>query len=337
MEAGTALERAQEAGVPIESLALYGRWWQLERWLRTLAYLVLRSAWGSTWTTELARKASKYAANDNYAHIRGPDKEDLIGYLDFGGLVRLIQDQWELFSGFLLPRDIWPGRIAELQPIRNGIGHVRRAGTADRRRVEQLLSDLEPGYREALRALECQTVGQESASLSGDPVVADFYSGRLRRACQHAESKYKFDIDLGFSTMPWAMVDPSQRALSQTAGVLWHIDIGGPDRWSDLTKLAMSIQPIRESVVFVFAVGPSGARLAVPVVDDAEDVCSALAHFVESYGSCTYSLSSVPRDAEQVLADWYGTASTVDPRILIDHPLATATSPDEFGTFFGVP
>jgi len=79
MDAESALKRVQAAGVPIESVALYGRWWQLEVWLRELAYLVLRAAWGSTWQTEVNQRASQYAARDNLVHLVGPDQPDLTG------------------------------------------------------------------------------------------------------------------------------------------------------------------------------------------------------------------------------------------------------------------
>lgn len=49
-EASASLDSAVRFGVDEEALVLYGRWWQLETWLREVAYLELRSKYGVKWT-----------------------------------------------------------------------------------------------------------------------------------------------------------------------------------------------------------------------------------------------------------------------------------------------
>ncbi len=327
-----ALRRIQANGVPVESLALYGRWWQLEVWLRQLAYLVLHAAWGDAWETEVNKKAAAYAANDNLVHLVGPDQPDLLGYLDFGLLLQLFDDNWRIFEPFLLQRVVWDGRAVEMRSIRNRVGHVRRSGARDRERVEHLLSDLEPGFRGALKAVATRPVDADRR-WTGDPVAADYATGRLGGACDHLRRKYGFDVELGVSEMPWAEVPPSSGNLSGVAGVLWQLSIGGPGRLVFPSRLADMIQPVRENVVYVFAGTGFGAQLAVPAVDDVETILRALTHFAEGYPSCAVPLERV--STEDVNA-WPGDVDGLDSRVLVEHLFAIALSFDAPGGVFGV-
>src|SRR5579883_2736731 len=40
-------------GVPAPALALYGRWWQLERWIRDLVQLELQSCYRANWKSKV--------------------------------------------------------------------------------------------------------------------------------------------------------------------------------------------------------------------------------------------------------------------------------------------
>jgi len=70
-------------GVPGYASALHARWWQLETWLRSLAYVELRSKFGSSWTGRISQKALRYAQNEaRLAYMPSPDAELLLAYLD---------------------------------------------------------------------------------------------------------------------------------------------------------------------------------------------------------------------------------------------------------------
>jgi hypothetical protein len=321
-----------QQGVPVESLALYGRWWQLEVWLRQLAYVVLRAAWGRTWEAEVNNRAVTYAAKDNLVHLVSPDQPDLLGYLDFGMLLNLIADNWKLFEPFLLERVVWDGRAAEMRTIRNRVGHLRRAGTLDRARIEHLLADLEPGFRAALRALSSVSAMTGGKRL-GDPVLADYASGRLGSACSHLRRKYRFDVELSISQMPWARMPVAPDPISGTAGFMWHLDIGGPDRFVDPSRLAEILAPARDSIVYVFADSAFGAQVVVPAVDDVADVLNVLAFFAENYPSCTVPIERVSIEDAEI---WPGDVSGIDSRVLVEHLFAIAPPADAPGTIFGV-
>ncbi len=327
-----AISLAVAAGVPTESIALYTRWWQLEIWLRQLSYLVLRSLWGAAWETEVHKKAAHYAANDNLIHLVGPDQPDLLGYLDFGLLVKLIGDNWQYFGPFLLERSVWDGRIKEMSAIRNRVGHVRRAGLRDRSRVEHLLEDLEPGFRKVLTALAAD-FGTATTSRGGDPIVANFLTGDLFQAAEHVRRKYKFDVELGLSSMPWAQVPQMPLPFSKTSGLVWHLSIGGPDRWVDLSKLEEVFSPVREQFIYIFVSSPGGAQIAVPVVDDNKDVLKMLKYFIDYFPSCTVPIHNVTTAQAE---SWPGSVEDLDSRLLVEHLFAIAVSADETGSIFRV-
>lgn len=94
-----SVARASAYGVPPASFALYGRWWQLETWLRTLVYLELRARYGREWTIKLDERASGRAEADAVRrYMRTPDSENPMAYLDVGRLFTMIADDWDLFE-----------------------------------------------------------------------------------------------------------------------------------------------------------------------------------------------------------------------------------------------
>lgn len=44
---GRAVSAASLHGLALEAIGVYARWWQLERWIRTIVYVELRAAFGA--------------------------------------------------------------------------------------------------------------------------------------------------------------------------------------------------------------------------------------------------------------------------------------------------
>jgi hypothetical protein len=63
-ELAARLDSLIGSGVPGVALAFYGRWWQLETWLREVVYVELRSKYGPRWTENLEGRAPGRAAGD---------------------------------------------------------------------------------------------------------------------------------------------------------------------------------------------------------------------------------------------------------------------------------
>ncbi len=215
------LREILDSGVPPEALAFYGRWWQLETWLRELVYVELRSKYGISWTQHLRGTAPKRATSGTDAYMASADSGDLLAYADVAELFALIDDQWEMFAPFLPPQRRWRGTTDELRELRNRNAHWRRPQQDDLSRIEQTLRDLEAGARLFYRSYH------DIRGLHGsrDPVAQGWYDGEhpeAQRLIDHAKTKYDVWFNLYYSVRPWAKPVEDEDSLSGHEGVLWH-------------------------------------------------------------------------------------------------------------------
>lgn len=213
--------RIIEAGVPAQALAFYGRWWQLENWLREVAYVELFARHGSGWPTHLGERTIRRAAGEQRnAYMPTADADELLAYSDVGALFELIEEHWELFAPLLPPRRTWSGVADQLQQLRHRNAHLRRPHRDDLSRVEQALRDLEAG---AWRFYSSY-VDTHRFPDSRDPLAKAWVKGRhsdAGRLLDHAERQYETRFGLWYSTRPWSgSVEKSE--FSGSAGVLVH-------------------------------------------------------------------------------------------------------------------
>jgi hypothetical protein len=200
-----ALASGWQTSVPAEASALHARWWQLETWLRSLAYAEMRARFGAGWLGQIPDKAAGHAQREaQLAYMPSPDGGVLLSYLDVFDLFNVLERHWDLFGHALIGQTVWRGRIRELRQIRHRIAHCRRPHPDDLGRVEQTLRDLEPGGVQAALAFNDREIPGTDLD---DPVV-DSWVRRAhpdaRRLIDHAESSYDISFRLGFSCRPWA-------------------------------------------------------------------------------------------------------------------------------------
>lgn len=273
------LKRLVDAGVPAKALAFYGRWWQLENWLREVVYVELRARYGVDWVEHLQGTAHKrLAAGQQNAYMASPDDQELLAYADVGALFDLIEDNWELFSPLLPPLQRWRGRADELRELRNRNAHCRRPHADDLARLEQALRDLERGawlfystYLDTKSALQSQdAVGR--AWIKGRHPTAQRLLGS-----RHAERKYETRFWLERSVRPWADA-PDPKKISGTPGVLWYArwsiaghELNVADLWRQLHDRG---QTHRYLIHLLFDLGSVVATFAA--VDDPQAVADAI-------------------------------------------------------------
>src|SRR4051794_21188593 len=114
------LDRLVESGFPRDTLALYGRWWQLESWLRELVYTELRSELGLEWEKALGQHSASRAERDQVnRYMASADADDPLAYLDVGLLFEIIGERWDLFEPCMPLRVRWDGMADELRAIRH--------------------------------------------------------------------------------------------------------------------------------------------------------------------------------------------------------------------------
>lgn len=304
--------------VPDSVLAVYGCWYQVETWLRTVAYITLRAQHGVAWDGEV-KAAQRYAISGRaMGYIASPDRNNLMAFLDTGKLFELIgkliaTHTW--LEDVLFPATIWDARSLELNKIRRQVGHCRRPDRHDLRRLEQTLDDLETG---SLVFLNAQTSLPVSTSLD-DPVVQAWSGPALTQLRKHLQRKFELRIDLEYVTQPWATYT-SGMAITGTPGLLWALDLGDPSRFLEpstlWSRLAESTQRL---LVNIHMAAPVGFRVTFAAVDNPSAIAEAFSDILTAYARSARPVESYTVCEAEA---WPRDKDFLDPRILIDSPLA---------------
>lgn len=335
------LRSAWNLGVPAEASALHARWWQLETWLRDLVYVELKAKHGNAWGQKLkptAKNRSTREATDA-DYMPTADAHNVLAYLDVGPLFKLIEDgEWEVLAHAFPPLNIWRGRSAELQTIRNRIGHCRRPHRDDLGRVEQTLRDLESGAFKSVAAFNRHSAPDRSLD---DPLVAAWVRKEhigAQRLIDHCESQYDVRWRLRYSARPWAETPRVKgSAVSGTPGYLWHANwtIGqgyfeARAFWSDWLT-----EDVKDLLVFVAAPSPAGISVSFPAVDDSDRIAHAIEHIFD--GIVTHRGHHLPATEEglEVWDRWVEINQGLDPRVEIDSPWAIIDDSTMPVTLFG--
>lgn len=241
---GSTAEAALRAVIPgfmeDTSAALYARWWQLECWLRSLAYVELRALHGSKWIEAVKAANLRLEQDAVYTHMAGPDSDNPLAYLDYSQLLELIERFWDQIGYALFEKASWQGRQVELKRIRHRIGHMRRPHADDLGRLEQVLRDLEGGTFKALSTYNDRRAPDGAAY--SDAVTRGWIEGEhedARRLVAHAHRQYETRVRVSSSARDWAQQRPA--SIAGTPGHLWHVDffkrgqgIDVPALWRDV-------------------------------------------------------------------------------------------------------
>lgn len=302
--------------MPPLATALYGRWWQLETWLRSLIYVELKAAFGPAWATQLpAQSEKRQDADEGFRYMATADAQTQLAYADVVRLLAIIERHWELFEVSLLPKGIWLGRTEELRHLRNRIGHCRRPHVDDLARLEQTLRDLESGAFRALSAFNHRGYGLSHLS---DPVV-DAWIRRKHDAAEclleHAERQYEVFFQLSCSRRPWCHQTPSEQAISGTKGHLWHArwfwkshrELGLARFWNATWARTHS-----NPLLFICSTGPSDLEASFSALESPTVVADAI-------GTCfdAILMHSRPVRVSDPLSysQWTSRSADLDPRV----------------------
>jgi hypothetical protein len=320
-----AFERLLSAGVRSDALLFYGRWLQLETWLREVAYVELRAKYGMQWTQHLGGTAPKRAASDaRNSYMASADAGDLLAYADVSHLFQLIEDRWELFEPLLPPQRRWQGLTDELRDLRNRNAHCRRPHRDDVSRIEQALRDLELGAQR----FYVSYLDTRPLQASRDPVARAWIKQRHAAAARliaHAERQYEVRFRLGYSVRPWCAW-PREDHITGTPGVLWHAKwILGPnqltiaDLWDERSQRA---KPADDLVVHLL-VDFTSVTATFAAIDPADQVANAIGEVFDDILTATtrtrhdyFGLTT-----EDSLNHWRAGAVELPARAQIESPL----------------
>lgn len=275
----------RQGGMPPRALALYARWWQLETWLRELAYVELRSRDGLVWSDSLGHQAKNRQEKDRqFEYMASPDWDDPLSYLDASKLFTLVDENWNLFEPSLLSESAWRGRRDELLGIRNRIGHLRRPHRDDLRRLEQMLRDLEPGAFKAItsynRLFDAENTGPKDAVAAA--YVSDSFAG-ARGLLTHAYRQYGITPVLSYTVRPWSAHPERGSSVSGTSGVIWKLTCHATMHQFDIRRVWSELSPITRQVLLHLLISVGGTiEVTLPAVEDPELIAAAIADFVQT-------------------------------------------------------
>ena len=282
-----ALEATVGHWLPPESLALYARWWQLETWLRQLAYVELRARDGRQWEQAVLTASGRQSRDAQFRYMTSTDTENPLAYLDYSQLLDLIARNWPQFEPALIRQSSWVSRQEELIRIRHRIGHMRRPHQDDLNRIEQALRDLEQGA-----FIACASYNQQVAPSSDkhkDAVTTGWIRQRHPKATliDHADSQYGTHVLLRLSRRPWATW-PDNRAGAP--GLLWHAGFFMRNRHVDVSDFwhTASFAAARPLVLHLVADDPSHISLTFAAADDDQAVAEAIGDALETLLSVSH-------------------------------------------------
>lgn len=305
-----AIQVAARNGMPPRALAIFARWWQLETWLRELAYVELRAKHGSDWTSVVSRASGRQIQDAAFTHMESADSQNPLAYLDYSQLVELIADNWDLFGYALIERRSWEGRQEELKRIRHRIGHMRTPHADDLGRLEQTLRDLERGAFMALASYNTRYAAGHSRS----PVVSGWIKGEhddAQRLVAHAEQQYETSIVVRASHRPWArgtaIADPAP-------GILWHAEFFLRGRTVDAAALWRDswLDSVRGLIVHMLADDPSQISFTFSAADPGGLVADAIGTVFDALLATANPWRQTERDDES----WGRRARNADFRVL---------------------
>lgn len=311
LQAECALDATVGHWLPVESLALYARWWQLETWLRQLAYVELRARDGQQWDQAVLTASGRQSQDAQFRHLVSVDTENPLAYLDYSQLIDVIGRNWEQFEPVLIRRSSWDSRQEELLRIRHRIGHVRRPHEDDLNRIEQTLRDLEQGAFIACASYNRQTAPDTHDH--ADAVTTGWIARehKVARLIDHADDQYDTSVVLRLSRRPWAGWPDS---LGSASGMLWHASFFMRSRHVDVSDFwhAGSFAIARPLVLHLVADDPSHVSVTFAAADDDQAVADAIGDALETF----FSVSRHGYLEEDKQRRWRQRALSTDYRVL---------------------
>lgn len=306
-----ALRAAVAGNVNPTALALYGRWWQLESWLRELVYVELRANFGVSWVSAL--NLGVPSKPGSVSHMNGPDDANPLAHLDYRDLLKAIDDHWDLLAYALIDRDAWRGRQSELIQIRSRISCLRQPHTDDLNRLEQTLRDLEYGAFIAFASYNDHRL--PDPEVHTDAVTRGWIAREhdtARRLCEHVERQYG-GLRVQLSSRPWA-IRPRELGDNRAPGTLWHADIYLRDRSINPADLWAETyaKGIRDLLVHLRVDDPHHAGFTFSAADDAHAVADAIGR---SFDAVLETARHRTRDDEEGYARFQRRARSLDYRV----------------------
>jgi hypothetical protein len=338
-EPNSAEVRSEDvSGLPQRTLLTYARLWQLETWLRRMAYVELRAQKGDEWSEAVQNFEKPLQADRQMIHMPTPE-DDPLSYAQFSELKQLISDNWNLFRLYLQPQTIWQAKLEEVSQIRNRVAHFRRGHSDDLQRVLQLLRDVDHGfwvfctsYNSSEPALPASDNPVTAKFLDQDPMPWREISPKKWMRIGHAAPDLIVGVTVETLRRPW--VNAPAKLADRAEGYLYNVHLSARDsRRFDYRQFLKATRHLHCRLVHLcldrLAVS---VRLTIPAVLAADTIIRIIEQAIEVAG---YTVNRGPvfdlegKSVQRLSEDW--------PEYILgpDNPL-TFLAPDMPCTFFNV-
>lgn len=262
------------------ALILYARLWQLEKWLREMVYVELKANKGRNWFS-FKKTEHTYDADKAFTHIPTADDNPL-SFTTFPELIKLIQKNWDLLSGYFPPKNVWEVKLDEIIHIRNRIAHFRRGHADDIERLLQLMRDIDNGFWkfctdyndvQPIHPPEKDEVAKKYAEL--DPFSFKEVAPNEWAKVGIAPQGLRYILSINLARRRWAEVSPR---IDGAPGYIYNVNIHlRENRQFDYSKFLISSSKFKADIIHIFLDTFSNAvRVTIPAVIGSPKVCEII-------------------------------------------------------------
>lgn len=306
----------QKFTLPPDSLPLYSRLWQLERWLRQMVYVELKSARGPAWTDTLKSIAHSKGKDKDLIHMLTPEDNPL-AYHTLGELWEIMKHggNWALFEGYFPPKHVLEVRLAiELGQIRHRVMHCRTPHPDDLGRVEQFLRDVDHSFWRFTTSYNKKhyIIPYTLDSVADKFIEDDQYPWtevkpnewcRLGRVDLHA----RFWLTIDWTIRPWVDKARLSHPPVPAPGVLYNIEFHALDqRMIDYDRVLTRTKHLHPRCIHVLLDDSrcTTFRVTLPSVLPVQQIIETVEEFREQVIHALDSAHDVGDKAERIAAEW---------------------------------
>ncbi len=293
------------------SIILYARLWQFEKWLREMVYIELKAKKGRSWFN-FKKTEGTYEADKALTHIPAANDNPL-SFTTFPELIKLINNNWGLFSEYLPPKPIWEVKLEEIVLIRNRVAHFRNGHGDDIDRLLQLMKDVDNGFWKfctdyndlhPILPPERDAVAKKYANL--DPFSFKEIDSNEWARFGSAPQGLKYIVSINSSRRRWA---EKSVEITGTPGYIYNVNITLRDNWKfKYSELLTATNKFKADVIHVCLDAFSDTfRVTIPAVIGADKVCGivdSLINITENSITVHHPINSDIDTVQKLSEEW---------------------------------
>lgn len=262
------------------AILLYARLWQLEKWLREMVYIELKAKKGKNWFN-LNKIRNAYDEDKSLTHIPTTDDNPL-SYITFPELLKIISNNWGLFTSYLPPKNIWDAKLIEVIHIRNRVAHFRSTNEYDVDRILQFMRDLDKGFWKfctdyndlhPILPPERDAIAEKYKGL--DPFAFKEFAPNQWANFGSAPKGLRYIVSINLIKRQWA---EETQEFPGVSGYIYDVNVLLRDnRVFKYTELLGYIKKFKKDIIHISLDALSSSiRITIPAVIGSDEVCKVI-------------------------------------------------------------